>query len=92
MRMSRFAILAAAPLMALPQAQAQDYPNKTITIIVPFSAGGPTDTVARLVAQSMTTDLGQQIIVDNKAYSIKQPLFPDGLKLKDSPADAGQGG
>jgi tripartite-type tricarboxylate transporter receptor subunit TctC len=46
-------------------AQAQEYPTKTVTIIVPFAAGGPTDTVARLVAQSMTADLGQQVIVEN---------------------------
>ncbi|HAK92182.1 MAG TPA: hypothetical protein DCP94_11390, partial [Massilia timonae] len=46
-------------------AQAQNYPNKTITMIVPFAAGGPTDTVARLVAQSMGTTLKQQIIIEN---------------------------
>lgn len=54
--------IAAAPLTP---AQAQDYPNNTINIIVPFSAGGPTDTVTRLVAESMSKDLGQQIIVEN---------------------------
>ncbi len=41
------------------------YPSKTITMIVPFAAGGPTDTVARLVAQSMTTTLKQTVIVEN---------------------------
>src|SRR5690606_526415 len=41
------------------------YPNRTITIVVPFSAGGPTDTVTRLVAESMSRTLGQQIIVEN---------------------------
>jgi tripartite-type tricarboxylate transporter receptor subunit TctC len=46
-------------------AQAQQYPAKTITMIVPFAAGGPTDTVARLVAQSMGNTLKQQIIVEN---------------------------
>lgn len=46
-------------------AQAQAYPTKTITMIVPFAAGGPTDTVARLVAQSMSTTLKQQIIIEN---------------------------
>jgi tripartite-type tricarboxylate transporter receptor subunit TctC len=44
---------------------AADYPNKTITMIVPFAAGGPTDTIARLLAQSMGTNLKQQIIVEN---------------------------
>jgi len=46
-------------------AAAQDFPNKPITVIVPFAAGGPTDTVARLVAQSMTNYLKQQVIVEN---------------------------
>jgi tripartite-type tricarboxylate transporter receptor subunit TctC len=46
-------------------AQAQGYPTKTITMIVPFAAGGPTDTVARLVAQSMGNTLKQQIIIEN---------------------------
>lgn len=46
-------------------AHAQQYPNKTITMIVPFAAGGPTDTVARLVAQNMGATLKQQIIVEN---------------------------
>jgi tripartite-type tricarboxylate transporter receptor subunit TctC len=40
-------------------------PNKTITIIVPFAAGGPTDTIARLLAQAMGNNLEQQIIVEN---------------------------
>ena len=44
---------------------AQDYPNQPITIVVPFSAGGPTDTVTRLVAQAMSEDLGQQVVVQN---------------------------
>ncbi len=46
-------------------ASAQTYPERTITMVVPFSAGGPTDTVARLVAESMSKDLGQQIVVEN---------------------------
>lgn len=46
-------------------AVAQDYPNRQITMVVPFSAGGPTDTVARLVAEKMSGDLGQQIVVEN---------------------------
>nr|CAD6597736.1 tripartite tricarboxylate transporter substrate binding protein BugD [Rhizobium sp. Khangiran2] len=46
-------------------AGAQSYPDRTITMVVPFSAGGPTDTVARLVAESMSKDLGQQVIVEN---------------------------
>jgi tripartite-type tricarboxylate transporter receptor subunit TctC len=49
----------------LSPAQAQDYPTNPITVIVPFSAGGPTDTVTRLVAESMSKSLGQQMIVEN---------------------------
>ncbi|MFC6445755.1 tripartite tricarboxylate transporter substrate-binding protein [Shinella zoogloeoides] len=44
---------------------AQTYPERTITMVVPFSAGGPTDTVTRLVAEAMSKDLGQQIVVEN---------------------------
>ena len=47
------------------QAGAQDYPSKVITIIVPFAAGGPSDTIARLTAQSMGTTLKTQMIVEN---------------------------
>jgi tripartite-type tricarboxylate transporter receptor subunit TctC len=57
--------LGAAALVWSALATAQDYPAKTISLIVPFSAGGPTDTVARMVAQSMTNDLKQQVIVEN---------------------------
>ncbi|AOF93349.1 tripartite tricarboxylate transporter substrate-binding protein [Sinorhizobium sp. RAC02] len=46
-------------------ALAQTYPERTITMVVPFSAGGPTDTVTRLVAEAMSKDLGQQIVVEN---------------------------
>ena len=52
-------------LAASGATHAADYPTKTITMIVPFAAGGPTDTIARLLAQSMGTSLKQQIIVEN---------------------------
>lgn len=52
-------------LLSSTAAYAQQYPTKPVTVIVPFAAGGPTDTVARLVAQSMGTQLKQQIIIEN---------------------------
>src|SRR5690606_28597598 len=57
--------LAVAMAMLTQFAGAQTYPERTISMIVPFSAGGPTDTVARLVAEAMSRDLGQQVIVEN---------------------------
>ena len=61
---SRLAALALA--FVLGSAWAQQYPTKNITMLVPFAAGGPTDTVARVVAQSMAKPLGHTIIVENK--------------------------
>jgi tripartite-type tricarboxylate transporter receptor subunit TctC len=57
--------VACLALLGSAVTHAQEYPNKTITMVVPFTAGGPTDTVARLVAQSMGKTLKQQIIVEN---------------------------
>ena len=51
----------------MTQAQAQDYPNKPITMVMPYAAGGPGDTITRLFAGSMQKILGQQIVVDNTA-------------------------
>ena len=45
---------------------AQQYPTKSVNMLVPFAAGGPTDTVARVVAQAMTKPMGQTVIVENK--------------------------
>jgi tripartite-type tricarboxylate transporter receptor subunit TctC len=56
------AVTAAAPCAASAQTA---YPTKAITLIVPAAAGGPTDTVARLVAESMTRTLGQTVVVEN---------------------------
>ena len=59
-------ILAAACAFALAAtATAQTYPTKPISLMVPFSAGGPTDTVARSLAQMMSKHLGQTVIVEN---------------------------
>ncbi len=58
--------LALAATLAAPPARAA-YPERPITMIVPFAAGGPTDVVARIVAESMSRTLGQQIVVENVA-------------------------
>jgi tripartite-type tricarboxylate transporter receptor subunit TctC len=65
--MFRTLLAAFAALVASTLAMGQDYPSRTITVIVPFAAGGPTDTVTRLVAQSMTKTLKQTVIVENVA-------------------------
>lgn len=59
--------LAAAAMLAGVPASAQSWPDKPIRLIVPYSAGGPTDVVARLVARKVGADLGQTVVVDNKA-------------------------
>ena len=64
MPLSRIAGLALA--LAASSAAAQTYPTKSITMLVPYAAGGPTDTVARVVAQSMSKPLGQTVVVENK--------------------------
>ncbi len=58
----------AATFLALGSAvQAQSFPDRTITLVVPFAAGGSTDVVARVIAQKMGDELGQQIVVENVA-------------------------
>jgi tripartite-type tricarboxylate transporter receptor subunit TctC len=59
------ALGAAALALGLPAAQAQSWPSRPITMIVPFAAGGPTDVVARIVGDHMSRTLGQQIVVEN---------------------------
>src|SRR4051812_44374905 len=56
--------LAAAGAPQVASAQAA-FPAKPITVIVPAAAGGPTDTVARMISESMTRTLGQTVIVEN---------------------------
>lgn len=60
--------LAAAFSLALSGiAQAQAYPDKPITMIVPFAAGGPTDIIARIVGDHMSKTLGKQLVIENVA-------------------------
>ena len=69
MSMIRHTLIAGAvalTLAAAPQgAAAQGYPDKSITLLVPAAAGGPTDTVSRLIAESMSKTLGQTVVVEN---------------------------
>jgi tripartite-type tricarboxylate transporter receptor subunit TctC len=60
-----FATLIAVGFAAAPALAQSDYPRRAITLIVPFAAGGPTDVIARIVANHMTATLGQQIIIEN---------------------------
>ena len=59
------ALVASLLLLSVSPGSAQDYPTKVITMIVPFAAGGPTDTVARLITAPMSKTLKQQVIVEN---------------------------
>jgi tripartite-type tricarboxylate transporter receptor subunit TctC len=63
--MRRTLLLASILLAGSAGLARADFPERTITMIVPFAAGGPTDTVGRLVAEAMTRELGQQVIVEN---------------------------
>jgi tripartite-type tricarboxylate transporter receptor subunit TctC len=65
--MKRLTILAAlaAALTFSGSASAQDWPSRTLTMVVPFAAGGPTDVLGRVMAQRIGEILGQQVIVEN---------------------------
>lgn len=68
MKTSAATLAAAALLLLAPtQASAQSWPSHTVTIVVPFAAGGGTDAVARVIAERLTTRLGQPVVVENKA-------------------------
>jgi tripartite-type tricarboxylate transporter receptor subunit TctC len=56
---------ALAALVSAGQATAQDFPTRPVTMVIPFAAGGPQDTIGRIIAQRMTELLGQQVIVEN---------------------------
>ena len=81
------AIAAAALAFALP-ASAQDYPSRTVTLVVPYPPGGGVDAMARVIAEKHSRALGQQVVVDNRAGGsglvgtrtfVKSP--PDGYTL-----------
>ena len=65
--MKRLLMAAAVAALTSGAAYAQDYPTKPVTFVVPFAAGGPTDKVARDLADTMRKSLGGQIIIENVA-------------------------
>jgi tripartite-type tricarboxylate transporter receptor subunit TctC len=80
-------LAAAAPLVVAAPAHAA-YPERVITLIVPFAAGGPTDIIARIVALAFQKSLGQSVIVDNRGggggnpgMAIAARATPDGYTL-----------
>jgi tripartite-type tricarboxylate transporter receptor subunit TctC len=75
----RNAFVGAALLFASAAAVAQQYPNRPVTMLVPYAAGGPTDTVARVTAQAMGKPLGQTVVVENRP-SAGGILAPEAVK------------
>ena len=67
--MPRLAITAMCVTLALcgmaGRAETQTYPSRTVTLVVPFPAGGPTDTIGRVIAEGLQATLGQPVIVEN---------------------------
>ena len=66
LRRTLVAALSATAVLGMAHAQAPAFPSRPITIVVPFPAGGITDTISRALAQKMTESLGKSVIVDNK--------------------------
>jgi tripartite-type tricarboxylate transporter receptor subunit TctC len=64
---ARTVITLAAVVASLGGAAAQDYPNRPITLVVPYAAGGGNDAMARIVGEKMSRTLGQQVVIDNRA-------------------------
>jgi tripartite-type tricarboxylate transporter receptor subunit TctC len=61
------ATLVVASFCANPAGWAQQYPQRPITVVVPYAAGGPTDVAMRIAANRMSVTLGQQIVIENVA-------------------------
>src|SRR4030088_523241 len=66
-RLGRFFAAAALALLASTPVAAQDYPTRTIKLVIAFPPGGPTDFVGRLLADKLKELLGQSVIIENKA-------------------------
>src|SRR6202051_4316923 len=63
--MRRSVLVALVTLLAFGGARADNFPSHPITLVVPFSAGGPTDAMARILAEHMRTTLGQNLVIEN---------------------------
>jgi tripartite-type tricarboxylate transporter receptor subunit TctC len=63
----RLAVAMATLLALASPSLAQSYPNRSITLIVPFAPGGPADVLGRLIGMKMSEDLGQQVVIDNRS-------------------------
>jgi len=61
----KFAAAAAFTVALIPSTEAQTFPERTITLIVPFAPGGAADTTGRIMAEAMAKQLGQPVIVEN---------------------------
>ncbi len=84
----RILALLAAAALGLAPAQAQQYPDRVIKLVVPFVPGSPVDVLARVVSQQMTTRLGQSVVIENRpgagtsaATRQVQASPPDGYTL-----------
>ena len=66
MRLHKLTCLAVALAATVSSAAAQDWPTRAVTMIVPFAAGGPMDTLARILQPALGETLGQQIIIENQ--------------------------
>src|SRR5262245_21078244 len=92
-QMARAIVVAAACLISAGAAQAQDYPSRTVTMIVPFAAGGTTDIGLRALAAASEKHLGQRILIENRtgAGGVIGPLqmaanaAPDGYTIAQIP-------
>src|SRR5258707_2979141 len=65
-RLPRAAAVAAVAMAVCSLALAQDYPTRTVTLVVPYPPGGGVDAMARVVADRLSAALGQQVVVDNR--------------------------